>query len=212
MSHDDVLARLLDRHGRTYADEAGLRLRDTPAPLFGLLVLAHLLSANLSADLGVRAARAMTRQYRTAEAMAAASDDDRHAVLSEARFLRKRRTAELLGRTAALVVDDYDGDLRRLRDTSDGTATGVADLVTAMPGIGEVGAAIFCREAQAVWPGLRPCCDDRMADAARDLHLPHTARGLADATGDDDLSVLGAALVRCAIAGDAEEIRTGRSR
>jgi endonuclease III len=209
MTHEALLSRLLERHGTTYAEEAGITLDDKPAPLFQLLVLSHLLSANLSADLGVRAATAMRKEYRTADAMATADDDARHAVLSEARFLRKRKTAELLGRTARLVVDDYDGDLRRLRDRAYGDHDGVAALVREMPGIGEVGADIFCREVQAVWPSLRPCSDPRMADAARDLGLPHTARGLADATGSDDLSVVGAALVRCSLAGDTDELRVG---
>jgi hypothetical protein len=42
-----VVAALLDRHGRTYAAEAGIRLRDAPAPLFQLLCLSLLLSARI---------------------------------------------------------------------------------------------------------------------------------------------------------------------
>lgn len=36
---------LLDEHGTTYAQQAGIDLADRPAPLFQLLVLANLLSA-----------------------------------------------------------------------------------------------------------------------------------------------------------------------
>ncbi len=48
---------------------------------------------------------------------------------------------------------------------------------------------------QAVWPSLRPYADPRVLDLARARRLPHTARGLADAAGTDDLSHVGAALV-----------------
>lgn len=204
-----VRARLLERHGRTYADEAGLTLRDKPAPLHQLLVLAHLLSANLDAALGVRAASVLRRRFRTAPALAEASEEDRWQALSDARFLRKERTADLLGRTAVLVVEEYRGDLRRLRDRADGDAAGVASLVQEMPGIGAVGADIFCREVQAVWPSLRPYADDRVRGTARRLGLPDSVEGLCGLAGTDDLSVLGAALVRCDLADDVEGVRHG---
>ena len=44
---------LLKRYGRTYADEAGIRLADKPAPLYQLLVLATLAErAHLVGDRG----------------------------------------------------------------------------------------------------------------------------------------------------------------
>ena len=48
-SHEDTVRVLLERHGTTYAQDAGIELRDTPAPLFQLLVLANLLSARIGA-------------------------------------------------------------------------------------------------------------------------------------------------------------------
>lgn len=207
MATTDVLDRLLERHGTTYAAEAGITLRDQPAPLWQLLVLTQLLSANLSAELGLRAADAMRRAFRTAAAMADATDHDRWHVLSEARYLRKERTADLLGRTARQVVDELHGDLRRMRDEASGDADAIAERLTDLPGIGPVGADIFCREVQAVWPSLRPRADERVLETARALGLPHTAGGLARAVGHDDLSVVGAALVRCDLAGDVEELR-----
>lgn len=47
---------LLDTHGQTYAAQAGIRLRDTPQPLYQLLVLASLLSARIRASVAVGAA------------------------------------------------------------------------------------------------------------------------------------------------------------
>ena len=49
MSRDQVLEELLAEHGRTYADQAGITLRDKPSPLYCLLVLATLSSAPISA-------------------------------------------------------------------------------------------------------------------------------------------------------------------
>ena len=40
-AHRDAIERaLLDRYGRTYAEDAGVRLADKPAPLYQSLVLA----------------------------------------------------------------------------------------------------------------------------------------------------------------------------
>lgn len=194
-SLDDLVA----AHGRTYADEVGIRLADEPAPLFQLLVLTHLLSANLSAELGLRAARAVRQEFRTAIAMAEATDDQRWQVLSEARYLRKEQTARQLGEMATHLVEEYAGDLRRLHDRADGDPGRIGELLQEFAGVGPLGADIFRREAQAVWPSLRPFLDEKAAAPARELGLPHTAAGLARRTGDDDLSRVGAALVRHAL-------------
>jgi hypothetical protein len=45
-----IMSALLERHGRTYADQAGIRPADKPAPLFQLLVLSLLLSARISSE------------------------------------------------------------------------------------------------------------------------------------------------------------------
>ncbi|NED08310.1 endonuclease, partial [Streptomyces sp. SID6648] len=62
MSRDQrrTVRELVDAHGQTYAEEAGIRLKDTPQPLYRLLVLAHLLSARISASIAVAAARALS--------------------------------------------------------------------------------------------------------------------------------------------------------
>lgn len=56
----EALARgVLAGHGRTYSDEAGIRLADQPATLFQLLVLTLLLSARIGAGVAVAAAAAL---------------------------------------------------------------------------------------------------------------------------------------------------------
>ena len=55
-SHQDTARAVLDRYGATYAAAAGIRLKDQPAPLFQLLVLAQLLSARIGTDIAVATA------------------------------------------------------------------------------------------------------------------------------------------------------------
>lgn len=52
-----IVGELVGAHGRTYAEEAGIRLKDTPQPLYRLLVLSLLLSARIRASVAVAAAR-----------------------------------------------------------------------------------------------------------------------------------------------------------
>jgi hypothetical protein len=180
-------------------------------PLFELLVLSSLLSANLQADLGVRTARALREAGLTsADKLAAASDEERWQVLADARYLRKEQTARQLGQLAGRAADEFGGDLRRMRDRALDDGGGLDRLredVEGFTGIGPLGVDIFCREVQAVWPALRPFADDRATDPARALGLPHDAEGLAALVGTEDLSVVGAALVRCGLADDADEVR-----
>lgn len=52
-----IVKELLGRYGRTYAEEAGIRLDDRPGPLYQLLVLSTLLSARIPADVAIAAGR-----------------------------------------------------------------------------------------------------------------------------------------------------------
>ena len=199
---DDALDRLLDQHGQTYAAEAGISLSDKPAPLFQLLVLTSLLSANLSAELGVRACEGLRRRFRTVASMAEANEEEIWEVLSETRYLRKEQTAAQLRELAEQAVARYDGDLRRLRDDADGEVDRIRQALRAFTGIGPTGADIFLREVQAVWTVVRPFADARVGEAARRLGLPHTASGLVGRLGSEDLSSVGAAVVRTDLAGE----------
>ena len=50
---------LLREYGQTYAAEAGIQLKDTPQPLYRMLVLASLLSARIRASVAVATTRAL---------------------------------------------------------------------------------------------------------------------------------------------------------
>ena len=47
MSTQEIARALIQRHGRTYAEEAGVRLKNTPASLYQLLVQSALLSPGI---------------------------------------------------------------------------------------------------------------------------------------------------------------------
>ncbi|MFJ3791565.1 endonuclease [Kitasatospora sp. NPDC090091] len=209
MNRDRTVAALMEQYGRTYADEAGITLRDTPAPLYQLLVLTALCSIRISAATAVAAARELFADgLRTPRAMTGSTWQARVDALGRAHYVRyDESTATALGRGADLLLDRWHGDLRRLRDEAGGSPERVHGLLQEFPRIGPVGAGIFCREAQEVWPELRPFFDDRVRRVAADLGLPHSAEGLAELVGDGELARLAAALTRVGLAhGEPSEL------
>jgi endonuclease III len=198
------------RYGRTYAEEAGIRLADRPAPLYQLLVLATLLSARISADIAVAAARELfAAGYRTPRAMRDASWQDRVDALGRGHYRRyDERTATMLGDAAALCLERWHGDLRRLHRDAGGDVRALRRLLTEFPGVGPTGADIFLREAQAVWTDLAPYVDRKVAAGAKKLELPASAEHLGELVGRDDVARLASALVRVSIGRKAaDEVR-----
>ncbi|MGH3622620.1 MAG: endonuclease [Sciscionella sp.] len=201
MSHDTTVRALLDTCGRTYASDAGISLADAPAPLYRLLVLTVLLSNRISADLAVAAARELVRSgLGTPRKMLDASWQQRVDALGRAHYRRyDEMTATALGDGAQLLVDEYDGDLRTLRERARRDPATERTLLKQVPRIADVGASIFCREAQQVWPELRPTLDSKALDGARRIGLPTDKKTLADLVPGDDLARFAAALVRVAL-------------
>jgi hypothetical protein len=195
------MERLLSTCGRTYAAQAGIRVADKPSPLYRLLVLSVLLSTRIRADLAVAAARELHRAGGgTPRGMLNASWQDRVDALGRAHYVRyDESTATALGEGAELLLDRYRGDLRRMRAAAGGDVPRLERLLREVPRLGPTGAAIFCREAQAVWPELRPYLDRRALDGARRVGLPDDPDRLASEVSGDDLAALAAALVRVAL-------------
>lgn len=166
-----------------------------PSPLWRLLVLSQLLSARISSDIAVAAARELSRSgCRTPRGTAETTWQQRVDALGQAHYRRyDERTSTMLGQLAEQVGERYRGDLRRLRDAEDVQAA-LQDFI----GIGPNGAAIFCREVQGVWTELRPYVDDVAAQGAKRLGLPKTPSRLAALVPNHDVVRLVAACVRAA--------------
>src|SRR5580704_14449806 len=197
-----IVKELLDRYGRTYAEEAGIRLADRPGPLYQLLVLSTLLIARISADVAIAAARELfAAGFRSPVAMSEAGWQDRVEALDRGGFVRyDERTATVLGDGADLLCRRWHGDLRRLRDQAGGDPGMTEALLAGFPGLGGAGAGIFLREAQAVWPAVAPFVDAPMTSGARRVGLPDSRSSLASllAAGDQPAR-LAAALVRVSL-------------
>jgi endonuclease III len=186
---------LLEACGQTYADQAGIRLRDTPAALYQTLVLAHLLSARIKADVAVAAARALfDAGMRDPKRMAEASWQQRVDALGAGHYRRyDERTASQLGDEARLLLERYGGDLRKARGPE------LAKRLRELPGIGPMGVDIFLREVQAVWPEYAPHIDRKAQDGAERVGLPRSPEELTRLVGQDEVPRLTAGLVRVAL-------------
>ncbi|MCX4547313.1 endonuclease [Streptomyces sp. NBC_01387] len=192
---------LLDEHGRTFAAEAGIRLRDTPQPLYQLLVLACLLSARIRSGVAVATARSLSEAgLRDARRMRAASWQERVDALGRGGYRRyDERTATQLGDGAQLLTDTYGGDVRGMRERADGDLGRLRTLLRDVPGLGPTGVNIFLREVQGVWPEVAPLLDVKALQGAAAVGLPDEPRGLARLVGAEELPRFAAALVRVAL-------------
>jgi hypothetical protein len=200
--HRTVVRELLDEHGTTYAEAAGITLRDEPSPLYQLLVLTMLSSTRISADIAVTAAKELfAAGWRTPEKMRDATWQQRVSALGRGGYRRyDESTSTKLQEGAVWLLETYDGDLRRVRPTSN---VGVDDLLTAIaetPRIGPMGARIFCREVQDVWPTVAPFFDERALRHAARLHLPEDPEALAALAPRSEVARLATALVRADLA------------
>ncbi|MFF7601804.1 HhH-GDP family DNA glycosylase [Streptomyces mirabilis] len=194
--YETVVRALLNRQRRTYTAQAGIRLRNTPAPLYQTLVLAIVLSARIKADIAVAAARALfDAGMRDPRSMADASRQQRVDALGKGGYRRyDERTSTLLGRGAELLLERYGGDLRRLRDEPD-PRKALLDI----PGIGPTGADIFLRDVQGVWPEFAPYIDRKALDGARRLGLPASPEKLGGLVQGREMPRLADGLVHAAL-------------
>lgn len=209
-SQDETVAYLLHHYGKqTYADEANIHLRDTPAPLFQLLVLSLLLSARIPAENAVSAAASLKSSgLTTPEKMAKASWQERVDAITWSGYKRyDERTSTMLGESASIVNEKYGGDLRNLRRDADGDISKLHKALQEFKGIGAVGASIFTREVQSVWDEFYPYADDPVLSTARELSLPHAAESLAELCPKQNFVKLCGALIRVKLGGRQDEVR-----
>lgn len=193
-------AELGERAGPTYAEEAGIELRDTPSPLFELLVLSMLLSTRISADIAVAAARELFGAgLRTPKAMSEAGRADIIAALGRGHYVRyDESTATRLNELSHRVIDTYSGDLRKLAEAADNDVARTRELLQEFNGLGPVGSDIFLREVQDVWPWAAPYFDKKARGVTEELGLPDDPGALAE-LAPGSTAQFAAALVRASL-------------
>ncbi|MCK9877594.1 hypothetical protein MXD59_17745 [Frankia sp. Ag45/Mut15] len=209
-----VVAELLERHGRTFAEEIGADVpADTAEGMFALTVFAVLAGAPIRTPSAVAACRALLDAgWTDAAAMAEATGTRRTEVLRGNGYAGYDESiSHQLEAACRYLSDTYDGDIRGLRRAADGSPERERALLQRINGIGPVGADIFLREAQAGWDELIPYIDERVCRTARELGLPTSATRLADLVERTDLPRLVAALVRVRQEHDVTDLRESTS-
>ncbi|TLS48057.1 endonuclease [Streptomyces montanus] len=199
--HSRIVEALVSEHGTTFAEEAGITLRNTPQPLYRTMVMACLLSARIRGSVAVATTRALYEAgLRDPRRMGDASWQERVDALGEGGYRRyDERTATQLGDGAELLTERWGGDLRRMRDTADGDLDELRSLLREIPGLGPAGVDIFLREVQRVWSEVAPYLDAKALQGAERLGLPKDPDRLVKLAGGTEPVVLAAALVRAAL-------------
>lgn len=189
---------LIQEYGESFAEQADIRLKDKPMPLFQLLLLSLMLSARISTNSAVQAARALFRAgLRTPLKLESSTWQRRVDVITEAGYKRyDEKASKQLGQAAEFALERYSGDLRNLRQKADGDPLAISAEIQNFKGIGELGANIFIREVQAVWPEFYPYADRKVLKQARKMGLPTTVEALADLCSKQDFFRLVSALMR----------------
>lgn len=208
-SEREIVRVLIERHGRTFAQELGIPVENnTPSPLFRLLCASLLFSARIGAQIAAKAAEALAeRGWTTPEKMADSTWEERAGTLNEAGYARyDERTSTMLGDSAQQLLDRYGGDLRKLREEAGREPERERELLKEFKGIGDVGADIFFREAQVAWGELFPFADRRALEGARKLELGDDTGALVGLVGEEDFPRFVAALVRVRLEGDHDEV------
>ncbi|QNI07123.1 endonuclease [Mycobacterium kubicae] len=199
-----MVRRLLEVAGTTYAAEAGIRLDDKPMPLFQLLVLCMLSSKPIDATIAMRAARELFKTgLRTPKAVLAADRGTMISAFGRAHYVRyDESSATRLAEIAERVRDEFSGDLRELARRSDHDPQSAKRMLKKFKGIGDTGADIYLREIQDVWTWVRPYFDDRATATAKLLGLPTDPAQLCALAPRNASAELAAALVRASLDDD----------
>ncbi|MFW5933787.1 MAG: hypothetical protein ACOCT8_03555 [Actinomycetota bacterium] len=213
MSRETTVWVLLERHGMSFSEAADIDLtQDRPATVWSWYLTCLLLSARISSDLAIRAARAYLREIgRSVRATERATWEQRVQVLNANGYARyDERTSAMLGDTAAAVRERYGGDLRRLRDEAGGDPDRLHGLLQQFKGVGRVGANIFCREMQVAWDELYPFIDGDTAQISERLGLGRRPETVLKDVARQDVPRLLTAMLRAKRADDLEAVRAGR--
>ncbi len=160
-----TLRSLLERHGRLFSEELGIRLEGLePGELFKWFVASMLFGARIRESAAVRTYREMgKRNLLTPEAVRNADFWEMIDVMAWGSYARYDGiTTRKLKGAAAKLCDEYDGSLNRLHEVAADSTDLIARLC-GFWGVGETTAGIFLRE----WRGLWAKADPPLGELAR---------------------------------------------
>ena len=142
----DLARTLLKEDGRTFAEEIGFHVKNTPQSLFKLLCAAMLFGKRIRSDIAVKAARNLFKKWDTPEKMAKAPWRSRTRVLNRSGYARyDESTSTLLEETSRQLIERYQCDLRKLHAQAGGDVQKERELLKEFKGIGDTGTDIFLR-------------------------------------------------------------------
>lgn len=157
---------------------------------FEELLCAVVLSRPISHRLGLRTIRTILNppySFGTPESIIAASPEQRHQAMWDARTQHKAKTAEQVGLIGEVVAelfaeDESDTSLDKVREQAKHQWDGERDLLQKnIKGLGKTGLDIFFRRVQWLWPEAFPSFDARTAKAVEKLGLPTAPEDLVKA-------------------------------
>ncbi|MFI7607785.1 hypothetical protein ACIBTV_21945 [Micromonospora sp. NPDC049366] len=182
------LVRRLAGSGRGFAEQYGFPVTNNPSSLFQVLYLSVLLARRGDFRRAVDSARALREQgWDSAARLARSLHETRARVLRESGQRGDvDALASTLGDLARTVVDQYRGDLRRLRAKAHYDPSQERQLLNELPGVDGQAVELFLREAQALWREVAPVADRRALTAARRLGLGRSAGDLAGLAGSGE--------------------------
>ncbi|MFW5804684.1 MAG: hypothetical protein ACOCWG_05590 [bacterium] len=194
-----IIKKLLAKYGEPYSGEIGINVKkENPSNLFMWFVASNLFSARISSSIAVDAAKSLfKRGWKSPRKMNKTSWNERVQALNEAHYTRyQERTSTFLGDLSKKILEEYDGDLRKLREKAGKNPQKMRKLLKEFKGVGNVGVDIFFRELQMTWKELYPFADKKTLKAAKKMDLPNNANDLLRLTGKSKFIKLLAALVR----------------
>jgi endonuclease III len=210
MSKKEAVQRLVKERGTMFSEELKIDLaKDTPSPLFRWLTFSLLASTRISWQKAMDAAEALRKEGLTSPGkMADATWRERTDILNRSGYARyDESTSRMLQDASDLLLEKYNGDLRKLRDAADQDPERERQLLKEVKGVGDVGVDIFAREAQTAWDEWRPFADKRAIESAKRLDLGDDASDLERLVSKKDYPRLVAALVRTELAGDHDRFK-----
>ncbi|MBF9131939.1 hypothetical protein I0C86_23670 [Plantactinospora sp. S1510] len=205
------LVRALVGRSRGFAEEYGLQVTNNPASLFQVLCLSILLRRSPDVRGAVQPVLALRNQgWGSPARMARSRLQARAGVLRDhGRRGDADRLAATLGSLAGVLVERYQGDLRRLRAAARYAPARERTLLRELPGVDVEVVELFLREVQALWSETPPVADRGALIAARKLSLGRTAADLAvlaGGGGSEKLAWLVGALARVELENTYDEI------